>query len=183
MSAADDRMAVRTPSGYRSLPRRAALGMIATGRATAVTRPVRRAGAPVGGRWVTTDVPRGAAMNETTGEVTAPGESLPEAVSVPHPVDEVVTELVDEVDGDASANDVDDVAGVVEPRGNASRAAWVDYAASVGVVVLDDMTRNDIRDAVKSVRMSQPAREGGRLANPGDEPVTKVVTSAHPGIE
>lgn len=180
MSAADERMAVRTPSGYRSLPRRAALGMIATGRATAATRPVKAvksAGLPVRvaqGTVETMATLPGTAVNEATGEVTPAGEPLPEAVSEPHPVGEVVTALADD-------------AGVSEPRGNASRAVWVDYATSVGIVVDDEMTRNDIRDAVKngadSVRMSQPAREGGRLANPGDEPVTEAVTDAHPGIE
>lgn len=34
------------------------------------------------------------------------------------------------------------------PRGNASRAVWAQYAATVGVEVTDDMTRADIRAAV-----------------------------------
>lgn len=60
------------------------------------------------------------------------------------------------------------------PRGNASRNAWIDYAMAANISVNIDGTRNEIRDHVNSVlaRMSQPAREGGRLARPEDEPVT-----------
>lgn len=35
------------------------------------------------------------------------------------------------------------------PRGNASRQAWVDFAESVGVVVDESWTRNEIREAVR----------------------------------
>jgi hypothetical protein len=62
-----------------------------------------------------------------------------------------------------------------EPRGNASRAVWATYAAAVGVVVSDDMTRNQIRDAMTPDRLPQPAREGGRLETPEDEPAPERV--------
>lgn len=60
------------------------------------------------------------------------------------------------------------------PRGNASRNAWIDYAMAANISVNIDGTRNEIRDHVNDVlaRMSQPAREGGRLERPEDEPVT-----------
>lgn len=35
------------------------------------------------------------------------------------------------------------------PRGNASRAAWADYAVSLGVPVDESWTRNEIREACR----------------------------------
>jgi hypothetical protein len=36
-----------------------------------------------------------------------------------------------------------------KPRGNGSREAWAEYAASVGVQITDDLSRDDIKNLVE----------------------------------
>ena len=169
MSAAD-RMVVRTPDGaYRSVPRRAGLGMIAAGRAQA------------------------APMEPATIEVPTDLAELLDAASTSAPTIEVPTDLAELLDGDDRDEEPDDepedyddwpddaeqaVSLPAEPRGNASRAEWATYAVSLGVEVTDDMTRNKIRDAAQDAaqslaRLPQPALPGGRLETPEDEPAAE----------
>lgn len=83
------------------------------------------------------------------------------------------------------APEVPDLADLL-PKRNGSRQAWAETAAQLGVPVEESMSRNDIVDAVEAHlspdRMSQPAREGGRLASPEDEPVSEDVRNEDPGI-
>lgn len=177
MSAAD-RMVVRTSAGVRSLPRREALALISTRRAKLIP-PSTRSGAV---RVVTAESP---ALKTVQVDVT--------------PVHVVIEEVAPDgsretvVDADSSKILPSDptalpiVAPAVEqPKGNAGREAWAEYAGVHGVPVTEDMGRNDIRDTVlaklESDRMSRPAFEGGRPATPEDEPVTEsAVTHADPG--
>lgn len=211
MSAAD-RMAVRMPGGeIRSVPRRVGLAMIAQSRATH-----ERAGQPVSARKARKSTARPiAAQSAAHGAVTVVTAESPELKSVQvdvTPVHVVIEEVAPDgsretvVDSDSSkilggakpdAVVVDedptalpiDAPAVEQPKGNAGRSAWSEYAGVVGVEVTDEMGRNEIRDAVvaklESDRMSQPAFaefEGGRLATPEDEPVTEsAVTHADPG--
>jgi hypothetical protein len=75
-----------------------------------------------------------------------------------------------------------------EPRGNAGRDEWAQYARDLGVEVTDGMGRNRIRDAAQDAaqslaRLPQPALTGGRLETPEDEPVTEesVTDDEDPG--
>lgn len=208
MSAAD-RMAVRMPGGeVRSVPRRVGLAMIAQSRATH-ERPGQAGSAPKARK--STGRPN-VAQNAARGAVTVVTADAPQLA----PVDDDGPGMIKAVRGpvvypnighvDLADVDVDesvDVPGfdeevtalpieapaVEQPKGNAGRAAWAEYAGVVGVPVDDEMGRNEIRDAVvaklESDRMSQPAFsefEGGRLATPEDEPVTEsAVTHADPG--
>lgn len=175
MSAAD-RMVVRTRGGaYRSVPRRQGLAWIAAGRASVADGPV------------------------TPADVSeAPGVP-PEPEDAPTGQQDPQTGYVDlsAPEHDATGlqyvglfeEDVPDGVPTVEavelpplPRGNAGRAEWADYAQEhLGLVVTSDQTRNDIRDAAQDAhaaalaRMPQPAREGGRLDTPEDEPATETV--------
>lgn len=191
MSAAD-RMAVRMPGGeIRSVPRRVGLAMIAQSRATH-----ERAGEPASARKVRKSTPRPvAAQSAAHGAVTVVTAESPALMQTAGTgyvdlsdvdVDESVE--VPGFDEDPTALPIEAPA-VEQPKGNAGRAAWAEYASIVGVDVTDEMGRNEIRDAVvaklESDRMSQPAFsefEGGRLATPEDEPVTEsAVTHADPG--
>lgn len=189
MSAAD-RMAVRMPDGeIRSVARRVGLAMIAQSRATH-----ERAGQPVSARKARKSTPRPiAAQSAAHGAVTvvtaeSPGMIRAERGPVVFPKIEATAPAPAAVDDDPTALPIEAPA-VEQPKGNAGRAAWAEYAGVVGVPVTDEMGRNEIRDAVvaklESDRMSQPAFsefEGGRLATPEDEPVTEsAVTHADPG--
>lgn len=168
MSAAD-RVVVRTPHGYVSMPRRAALGMISTGRAKRVKAPEEPAPAKV-----SQDI-----RDQLSGALGVPPEVLTPAddgadhwtVGQPFALSEPSFTLS-------------------EPRGNASRAMWAHYAESLGVVVTDDMSRNEVRDVARAAaqsvdRLPQPAHEGGRLDTPEDEPVAEgsVTDDEDPGTE
>lgn len=190
MSAAD-RMVVRTSAGVRSLPRREALALISTRRAKIIPPPSPRSGAV---RVVTAESP---ALK--TGEIELPGG--PEDRRTLADLGLTQADLLPEFQAERGkitfAPDVsvpaDDVTAlpivapaVEQPKGNAGREAWAEYAGVHGVPVSEDMGRNDIRDTVlaklESDRMSRPAFEGGRPATPEDEPVTEsAVTHADPG--
>lgn len=199
MSAAD-RMAVRMPDGeIRSVARRVGLAMIAQSRAThqrpgdAVKAPkvrkstgrpnVAQIGAHGAVTVVTADAPQ-------LDHVDDDGPGMIKAVRGPVVYPKIDGAKPDDVvvDEDPTALPIEAPA-VEQPKGNAGRAAWAQYAGVVGVPVTDEMGRNEIRDAVvaklESDRMSQPAFsefEGGRLATPEDEPVTEsAVTHADPG--
>ena len=189
MSAAD-RMVVRTSAGVRSLPRREALALISTRRAKLIP-PSSRSGAV---RVVTAESP---ALKP--GEIELPATKY----DGPTLADAGMTQadLLPEFQAErgkvtfapgvsASADDVTalpiEAPAVEQPKGNAGREAWAEYARVHGVPVTEDMGRNDIRDTVlaklESDRMSRPAFEGGRPATPEDEPVTEsAVTHADPG--
>lgn len=201
MSAAD-RMAVRMPDGeIRSVARRVGLAMIAQSRATH-----ERAGQPVKAAKVRKPTGRpNVAQSGARGPVTVVTADAPQLERVDvdvTPVRVVIESVAPDgtaktlIDADsgpmlgAAVTDLPIEAPAVEqPKGNAGRAAWAEYASVVGVPVTDEMGRNEIRDAVvakmESDRMSQPAFsefEGGRLATPEDEPVTEsAVTHADPG--
>lgn len=179
MSAAD-RMVVRTSAGVRSLPRREALALISTRRAKIIPPPSPRSGAV---RVVTAESP---AITRTMDDIgITQADLLPDVQAERGPVvyGQVPTDVI--VDEDVTALPI--VAPAVEqPKGNAGREAWAEYAGVHGVPVSEDMGRNDIRDTVlaklESDRMSRPAFEGGRPATPEDEPVTEsAVTHADPG--
>lgn len=93
----------------------------------------------------------------------APADETHEHHAEPEPTDEP----------DDDTTDTPEPAVTEPPRGNASKDAWIDYAMAVNIAVDINATRNEIRDYVLD-RMSQPAlSEGGRLARPEDEPVTR----------
>jgi hypothetical protein len=194
MTAVDrERMVVRTRTGeYRSLPRRVALGLIATGRAKppkpeieqAARQAVMRLAAAldvptevitsddVVNHWTAgeplpvTAAMLGPAIHDDTGDITAPGDPLPEVEDEPTRMNLTPPAMVDPP--------------LSEPRGNASRVVWAQYAESRGVAVTDDMTRNEIRGAVweavlSADRLPQPAPTGGRLETPEDEPAPEGV--------
>jgi hypothetical protein len=183
MSAAD-RMVVRTRSGaYRSLPRRTALGLLAAGRVTLEPAPVTPQAAPV--------TPEPEPVTPST------------AVVPPNPYDlEIFGPTADELDADDSASSADDVGdgswsaerGPIvydvpeptarelppEPKPTARRADWAAYADSLGVEVTSAMTKREIQQAAEEAATSlanlpQPARTGGRLETPEDEPATETV--------
>ena len=167
MSAAD-RMVVRTSAGVRSLPRREALAMISTRRAKLIPPRSPQSGAV---RVVTADAPQLAPVSSLVDEMpTGPRGGVK---FEPNP--------------DPDPTSLPIVAPAVEqPKGNAGRDAWVEYARVHGVEVTEDMGRNEVRDTVlaklENDRMSRPAFEGGRPATPEDEPVTEsAVTDADPG--
>lgn len=178
MSAAD-RMVVRTSAGVRSIPRRQALAMISTRRAKLIPQP-----APSGAvRVVTAESP---AITRTMADVgITQADLLPDVRAERGPVvyGQTPTDVV--VDEDPTALPIEAPA-VEQPKGNAGRDAWVEFARVHGVAVTDEMGRNEVRDTVlaklESDRMSRPAFEGGRPATPEDEPVTEsAVTHADPG--
>lgn len=91
------------------------------------------------------------------------------------PGEDTATDPDDESNDDTAPEPAPDTEPTVvpQPRGNASKEAWIDYAMAVNIAVDINATRNDIRDYVLD-RMSQPAlAEGGRLERPEDEPVTR----------
>lgn len=198
MSAAD-RVVIRTRSGeVRTVPRRAALGMIARGGAKAAPRaakvpPLKAASAPVKPltKPVEVRVPRVAAKSPTA-RVLPPVPVVEAVAPVVDPV-ELVTPDVERVTVDVTKLPMNVPIPVIvdttPPKQNASRKAWAEYASNVrGVVVTSDMTRNQLRDLIAkmdSARMSRPAFteysvDGGRPATPEDVPVTEsVVTHAH----
>jgi hypothetical protein len=201
MSAAD-RMAVRMPDGeIRSVARRVGLAMIAQSRAThqrpgdaakaaTVRKPtgrpnVAQSGAHGAVTVVTADAPQLERVDVDVTPVRVVIESVAEDGSRDVVVDADTGPLV----GAGVTNLPIEAPAIEQPKGNAGRAAWAEYAGIVGVPVTDEMGRNEIRDAVvaklESDRMSQPAFaefEGGRLATPEDEPVTEsAVTHADPG--
>lgn len=192
MSAAD-RMVVRTREGaYRSVPRRQGLGMISRGQAQAAP-----AGAPA-----VSPAPADAAGVDPLGphgdEYQAPPATVSSYEDDPE-LEERRRALGLKHDGEfmavrgpiiypnlepASGEPDDDVPTVeaaelpAEPRGNASRQEWAEYAVSLGVEVTDGMSRNRIRDAAQDVaqtldRLPQPALSGGRLETPEDEPAAE----------
>lgn len=183
MSAAD-RMVVRTRDGaYRSVPRRTGLGMISRGQAEAATTPAPPVAAdvdPLG--------PHGDEYQEKRDQLLP---DMGAALDVP---DEEVTdtELPDgePEDYDDWPDDPEPAAQLpAEPRGNASRAEWAEYAISLGVDVTDGMSRNKIRDAAQDAaqsldRLPQPALTGGRLETPEDEPAAeRLADDEDPGTE
>lgn len=187
MSAADDRMVVRTAGGYRSLPRRVALGLISAGRAKADRGPL--AGAQdVEAPTVPATPERPSTVQEhpvTPSQIVdaATHGTLPDVVDVASPEYSAALEyLADGSDAsDLFEEDVPTVEAVElpePPRGNAGRKDWADYAQEhLGIEVTSDMTRNQIRDAAQErlqslARLPQPALPGGRLDTPEDEPAT-----------
>lgn len=192
MSAAD-RMVIRTGDGeYRSVPRRAALGMLAAGRAHAEhaqQAPAVEVEAPV--VPATPDSPPTPPQRAQTiqfqpdgPKVRADGTNEPTQTTAPI-VEQIAAELGADVSHvpPAAPRELPQ-----EPRGNASRAAWAEYAQSLGVEVTSSMTRDQIRDAAQDAAQSlanlpQPALPGGRLETPEDEPVTEesVTDDEDPG--
>jgi len=184
MTAAD-RMVVRTRDGYKSMPRRAALGLIAAGRAKSAPYPAverlreRLAAAvavPPSVLAPTDEYVNHWTEGDPTGRSQAEARGLAEA-SRNAVIPAAVSPLLDDEPG-ASMNRTAAVEldpPLSEPRGNASRMVWAQYAESLGLIVPDEMTRNEIRDAAReaaktNARLPQPAREGGRLETPEDEP-------------
>lgn len=162
MSAAD-RMVVRTRDGaYKSVPRRTGLGMISRGHAQVA--------------------PDGDAPAPTIEAPDEPHNDEYQAAAVTEP-DAATPNPTGTSEQDEPALDLP-----AEPRGNASRQEWAEYAVSLGVEVTDGMSRNRIRDAAQDVaqtldRLPQPALSGGRLDTPEDEPVTEesVTDDEDPG--
>lgn len=199
MSAAD-RMVVRTPGGARSVPRRVGLAMLAAGRARradAAQAPAQDVEAPVvpatpdspptaQQRVQEPDLDDGDANDTPTPPDEydpeleerrralglKPGEWQAERGPITYPPLEPV--------GGTADGDVPTVYAVelpAEPKATARRAEWAAYAHSLGVEVTSAMTKNQIRDAAQDAaqsldRLPQPARTGGRLETPEDEPAT-----------
>jgi hypothetical protein len=195
MSAADQ-MAVRMPSGrIKQVPRRVGLGMIARNQAKAApqqnVRPVGVQGAgPSPGIAVTRATPayRHPLEGVRESDLLPSFEAARGPIEYPNASDTVVDEAptlepLEDLPADVDPDDVPTVDAVLlppEPRGNASRLVWAQYAQALGVEVTSAMTRNEIRDAAKDAatsltRLPQPARTGGRLETPEDEPATETV--------
>lgn len=198
MSAAD-RMVVRTRDGaYRSVPRRTGLGMISRGQAEAATTPAPPVAAdvdPLG--------PHGDEYQTPTAEQAhaqlAHAMGVPVEVITPTALDNPYRHPLEGVDPVDLLPEFQAERGPVEfpitrelpaePRGNASRAEWAEYAISLGVDVTDGMSRNKIRDAAQDAaqsldRLPQPALTGGRLETPEDEPAAeRLADDEDPGTE
>lgn len=168
MSAAD-RTVVRTRDGqYRVMSRRAAAGMISMGRAKLAPAPRQ---SPVRAVPV---------KREPVTVVTHERPSLEfraERGPVHYPI-------MDTVQTDPEPVSVAFVPEV--PKSYASKSTWSAYARALGATITDDMTKAEIQAAAHAVaddpaHLPQPAREGGRLETPEDEPVTEEVTHADPG--
>lgn len=217
MSAAD-RMVVRTRDGsYRSFPRRTALGLISRGQATAAAAAVPQAAPPaevdpLGPHGDEYQEKRDQLLTDMAAALNVPVEVLTPiedgvnhwsaaddsaemaaalGISALPPLTTVDVEITTTLETAEllGARDIR-VARPAEPRGNASRQEWAEYAVSLGVEVTDGMSRNRIRDAAQDVaqtlaRLPQPALPGGRLETPEDEPVTEesVTDDEDPGTE
>lgn len=183
--SAVDRMAVRMPGGeIRSVPRRVGLAMIANSRAKHAPRPTTGAVQVVTAESPAL-APQAAPLERVDVEVT-PVRVVIESVAPDGTAETVVDADSGPLVGAGVTELPIEAPAVEQPKGNAGRASWADYAALHGVAVSDEMGRNEIRDAVvaklESDRMSRPAFTGGRPATPEDEPVTEdMVTSADPG--
>lgn len=199
MSAADY-IGVRTPAGYRSVPRRVGLGMIAAGRAR-LAGPADGADAPL----TPADEPVAAVVPATPESAPTPQEHT--QTPTPNPYDlGTFAAAAGELDADDSASSPDDAGdgswhatrGPVvydtaddvptveavplpaEPKPSARRGEWADYADSLGVEVTSSMTKREIQHAAQEAATSlanlpQPALTGGRLETPEDEPATETV--------
>lgn len=190
MSAAD-RMVVRTPAGYRSVPRRVGLGMISAGRAQLATGGRASGGYPEPG-YTTEDAhapltPAGAVEAPTVPATPDDAPTPQEHTQTPAPDVDATDD--DDWDGswhaergpivypDPQADSIPARELPPEPRVTARRAEWADYADSLGVEVTSAMTKREIQQAAEEAATSlanlpQPARTGGRLETPEDEPVT-----------
>lgn len=161
MSAAD-RTVVRTRDGqYRVMSRREAAGMISMGRAKLAPAPRRSPARTV------------SVKREPVTVVTHERPSLAfraERGPVHYPIMDTVQ------------TDPEPVAFIPEmPKVYASKATWADYARHLGATITDDMTKAEIQAAARDIaddpaRLPQPAREGGRLETPEDEPVPEAGT-------
>jgi hypothetical protein len=199
MSAAD-RMVVRTREGaYRSVPRRQGLGMIARGQAQAAPAgeptvspaPADTAGVdPLGPHGDEYQAPTNLYPPELfegtdVFQPDTPYEIGPDQIDLApdddedDPLDSTADATFKVVRGPVEYHPEALAAGLpAEPRGNASRQEWAEYAVSLGVEVTDGMSRNRIRDAAQDVaqtldRLPQPALSGGRLETPEDEPAAE----------
>lgn len=194
MSAAD-RMPIRTPNGVRSVPRRVALGLISAGRAKAATKGAEAQNIPATPELIHSVITHAERIETSFRDDGSTGIEV--TISDPDGV-RAVAETVGAATGeeleawfDGQAADMPDGTPeppLSEPRGNASREVWAEYAASRGVHVTDGMSRNKIRDAARAAQsvdsLPQPAHEGGRLETPEDEPVTEsAVTDDTPGAQ
>jgi hypothetical protein len=188
MSAAD-RMVVRTPAGYRSVPRRVGLGMISAGRAKLATRegtdaPLAPADEPQAAVVPATpeSAPTPQEHTQTTapdvdaGETTIYGQAFAETFgNVSTEPIEVPGSMLPALMGDVPARELPP-----EPKPTARRGEWADYADSLGIEVTAAMTKREIQHAAQEAATSlanlpQPALTGGRLETPEDEPATETV--------
>jgi hypothetical protein len=204
MSAAD-RMVVRTPAGYRSVPRRVGLGMISAGRAKLATGGHAQGGYPDPAPETYQDAhaPLAPADEPLAAVVPATPESAPtpqEHTQTPAPdldaaaagaspdIEALGAEIADfiQAEGPAWNAQPDDVRTVPavelppEPKATARRGEWAEYADSLGVEVTSAMTKREIQQAAQEAATSlanlpQPALTGGRLETPEDEPATETV--------
>lgn len=191
MSAAD-RMVVRTPAGYRSVPRRVGLGMISAGRAQLATGGSASGGYPepgyttesVAAPLTPADESQAAVVPATPDDAHTPQEhtqtTAPQVYAgTPDEVDALMDALapVGDAEPDSIPADIPARELPPEPRVTARRAEWADYADSLGVEVTSAMTKREIQQAALDAATSlanlpQPALTGGRLETPEDEPVT-----------
>lgn len=200
--SAVDRMAVRVRGGgVRSLPRRQALALIAAGRAEAeqrsrVAEPPVIESADVSPETqpepnpydLGTFAASAAELDAGAGDDSAASadddwdgswqaERGPIVYDTPAPAPELqyVSGTPDE-----DVPTVDAVPLPPEPKPSALRGVWAEYADSLGVEVTSTMTKREIQQAAEEAAQSltnlpQPARTGGRLETPEDEPATKTV--------
>lgn len=155
MSAAD-RMIVRTPSGgYKTLPRRRALGLISAGRAKATSiapsAPVSRRVTPPPERPARQGARRvsGEAAAVDTGVATGADENLPEIGEDTPVYDGMNTEVLAGWPIEHPEPEPVEPAELPEPRGNASRKVWATYAMSRDIEVTSSMTRTEIQVRVR----------------------------------
>lgn len=166
MSAAE-RMIVRTPSGgYKTLPRRRAVGLISAGRAKAARvappAPVSRGVTPPPARPAGQGARRvpGEAAAVDTGVATGANETLPEIGEDTPLYDGMNTEVLAGWPIEHPEPEPVEPAELPEPRGNASRKVWATYAMSRDIEVTSSMTRTEIQAAVRDADAEAEADDG-----------------------
>lgn len=183
MSAAD-RMVVRTPAGYRSVPRRVGLGMISAGRAkpndggASADAALTPADEPLAA--VVPATPESAPTAQEHTQTTAAADEL-DANDTPTPPNDLDPELEErrralglkpgewmaerggikyptlEPVPSTTDDDVPTVEAVplpLEPKPTARRGEWADYADSLGVEVTSAMTKREIQQAAREAATS-----------------------------
>jgi hypothetical protein len=190
--SAVDRMGVRVRGGgYRSLPRRQALAMIAAGRAQAdpgsrLAEPSVAPQEPAEGVEpptvpATPETPPTAPQRVQTFQFQPDGPRVGvDGTSKPSRAPDLEPVHKDDVDAGEDVPTVYAVELPPEPKATARRSEWAEYADSLGVEVTSAMTKRDIQQAAEEAAMSlanlpQPARTGGRLETPEDEPAAETV--------
>lgn len=108
-----------------------------------VVYPYNSAGIPLGVALAAGDtVPKGAVVGP---HLLADATDAAQAPEPPAGTPLTPEEAADEALREAIPEQTSTPAGLTEPKGNASRAAWATYASGLGVEVPEDAKRDDIK--------------------------------------